>query len=149
MNSRKIFMMSAGALLLAGVLGIQPAAAQPRFRHGPGMHAERLSEELQLSEAQKAQVQTIFASGRENMRALRQELQGKRIALNEAARNEPFDETLVRARAQELAESQAELMVARARLINEALSVVTAEQRDKLQALRAERRQRFMEWRQQ
>ena len=60
-----------------------------------------------------------------------------------------FDEAAVRAQAQELAGLQAQMMVARAQVRNQFLGVLTDEQKARLSDLRAERLQRFQEWRRQ
>jgi Spy/CpxP family protein refolding chaperone len=140
--------IGAGALFLAGIVGTSLAMAHPRFGRGPWLYRGRLAAELQLSDDQKAQISSIFAAARDKMHAMRRELREKHMALRDAAQNEPFDETVVRSKAQELADYQAEMMVARAKLMTEAFAVLTSDQKAKLQELRAERQKRFMEWQQ-
>ena len=58
------------AIVLCGLL--LPAAIVAESRH-PGRHLDRLSEHLELSEEQKAQVGTIFEEQHEKHKALREE----------------------------------------------------------------------------
>lgn len=147
MKISKQVKVSIGALIVASLFLSSPASAQPAFGlrgwHGGG----HLPAELQLTDDQKAQIQTIFADGRDTIRTLFRQLREKRMALKEAARTQPFDEGLVRSQAQEVADLQAQMMVARAQLGNKTLSVLTNEQKAKLDELREQRRQRFQEWR--
>jgi len=137
----KLFALS--ALLLAGLLASSRAEAQP----GPGFHGGRLFETLQLSDGQKATIDELFAANRENARSLHQRLQEQRQLLSNAAQAQPFDEAAVRFQAQELANLQAEMMVRRAALMSQVSSVLTADQKAKLEELREERKAHFQEWR--
>lgn len=116
------------------------------FRYGHRLGVRRLLAQLNLTDDQKTRIRTIFANHRDAFRALHEQLREKRVALREAARTEPFDEALVRSRAQEVANVQVEMMVARTRLVNEVTSVLTPEQKAKLDELREQRRQRFLRW---
>ena len=139
-----------GALIVTSLLMSSAVFAHPGFGPGRlGMMKAPLLEELQLTGDQKARVETIFAAGRETIQPLYQQLREKQTALREAARTEPFDEALVRSQAQELANLQAQMMVARAQLMNQVLSILTDEQKARLKELRDQRLQRFMEWRKQ
>jgi protein CpxP len=108
-----------------------------------------LLEQLQVSDDQRSQIQSIFTDGRQTLRPLFLQLREKHAALQEAARDQPFDETLVRSQAQEIADVQARLIVARAQLRNQVLAVLTDEQKSRLSELRAERLERFRNWRRQ
>jgi len=141
-----------GALIAASLLVSSPVFAHAGFGPGRmGMVGARthLLEELQLTPDQRARVENIFANGRETIRTLHQQLWEKQTALRETARTQPFDEARVRSQAQEAADLQAQLIVARAQLMNQARGVLTEDQKTKLSQLLAERLQRFREWRQQ
>ena len=145
-----------GVLIAASLLASAAVFAQPGFGPGrPGMMGRTgrmgspLLGQLELSGDQRAQIETIFAGGRDAIHPLAQQLREKRAALGEAARALPFDETLVRSLAQQAADLQAQLMVARAQIANQLQSLLTEDQRIKLSQLRAERLQRLKEWRQQ
>lgn len=122
--------------------GFGPGRSGMMRRMGPS-----LLEQLQVSSDQQSQIQSIFTDGRETIRPLIQQLREKHAALQEAARGQPFDETLVRSQAQEIADVQARLIVARAQLKNQVLAVLTDEQQARLSELRAQRLQQFREWR--
>lgn len=135
-----------GGLILASLLA-SFALANQGFPQGSGKGRGRLWSALQLSDDQRAQIKNIFANSRESIRPLHQQLQEKRTVLREAMAASPFDEERVRFLAQELSSAQTEMIVRRARLMNEALGVLTSEQRAKLEDLRQQRQQRFQEWR--
>ena len=141
--------LALSALFLAGLLASSPAQAQPGPGRPGGFHGGRLIDALQLTDGQKAAIDGLFAANRENARALFQRMQEQRQLMRNAAQTQPFDEAAVRFQAQELAKLQAEMMVRRAALMNQVSSVLTADQKAKLQQLREERKAHFQEWRQQ
>ncbi|HEY2989924.1 MAG TPA: Spy/CpxP family protein refolding chaperone [Candidatus Binatia bacterium] len=142
-------MTAVGALAIATLMS-SAIFAHPGF--GPGRLGMRrmgppLFAELQLSADQRAQIQTIFSDARDTLQPLARQLREKHAALREAAGNQPFDETAVRSQAQEIADMQAQLMVARAQVMNRVRGVLTDEQKARLSELRAQRLQQFREWR--
>lgn len=152
MKRGKQVMIGIGALVIAGLMMSSVIFAHPGF--GPGRLGIRrmgppLLDQLQLSDDQRAQIQTIFASGRDTIRPLAQQLRKKHATLRETTRNQPFDETVVRSQAREAADIQAQLMVARAQMMNQVLMVLTDGQKTRLNELRAQRFQQFQEWRKQ
>ena len=147
MKEYSVVKITIGALALATMFVSSPVSAGVGPGRGHGLGKGRLLGELQLSDDQKAQIKSIFASDRETIRALHREMREKQKSLMEVSRSHPFDEGRVRFEAQELANVQAEMMVVRARLANKALSILTEEQKARLNELQEERRQRFKEWR--
>jgi periplasmic protein CpxP/Spy len=139
-------------LMIAIFLVTSAVLAHPGFAR-PGMMMRGMGtplfEQLQLSEDQRAQIRTIFSGARDNIQPLAQQLREKLAGLREATGVQPFDETTVRSRAQEIADLQAQLMVARVKVRNQALAVLTDEQKARLSELRAQRLQQFQEWRKQ
>ncbi len=142
--SKEIFV---GGLLLAGLLLSSRAEAQTRAGHPGSFHLSRMFETLQLTDAQRTTIDKLFAASGESLRPLYERVHEQRQLLSNAMQKQPFDETLVRFQAQELANLQAELMVRRAALMNQVSSVLTPEQRETLQQLREQRKARFDEWR--
>jgi protein CpxP len=142
------------ASIVVAALMASTILAHPGF-FGPGRSGmmrrmgPSLLEQLQVSGDQQSQIQSIFTDGRETIRPLIQQLREKHAALKEAAQSQPFDETLVRSQAQEIADVQARLIVARAQLRNQVLAVLTDEQKSRLRELRAERLEQFRNWRRQ
>ena len=139
--------LALSALLLAGLLASSRVEAQPGPGFRGGFHGPRMFETLQLTDGQKTTIDGLFAANRENARALFQRLQEQRQLLRNAAQAQAFDEAAVRFQAQELAKLQAEMMVQRATLMSQVSSVLTADQKARLQQLREERKARFQEWR--
>ena len=145
---------------LAAVLIMTAAVAQPPgepkpFDDEPGfgrgfaergfMH-EHLAEELELTEGQRAEIETLRASHREQMEPLVEQYRAARHAIGDLMRSQAFDEGTVRAAAREAADLEVELMVLRFRHRSELRSVLTPEQQDKAAELRAawkERGERF------
>ena len=141
------------ASIAVAALMVSTIFAHPGFGPGRSGMMRRMGpfllEQLQVSDDQRSQIQSIFTDGRETLRPLIQQLREKHAALQEAARGQPFDETLVHSQAQEIADVQARLIVARAQLRNQVLAVLTDEQKSRLSELRAERLERFRNWRRQ
>jgi Spy/CpxP family protein refolding chaperone len=141
--------LALSALIIAGLLASSRGEAQPGSGFRGGIHGGRMFETLQLSDGQKATINGLFAANRENARALHRRLQEHRQLLRNAAQAQPFDEATVRFQAQELANLQAEMMVQRIVVMNQVSSVLTADQKAKLQELREQRKAHFQEWREQ
>ncbi len=155
----------AGALALTGVVGFAQQSEQgqndgPRGdrsgwnREGRGGHeggegreggfAGHFAEKLNLTDAQKAQMQQIAERFRENTRALRQQGRGERDGEGfDAFKGGTFNEAAVRAAAQARANRQVEMEVARAHMMYEMYNVLTPEQKAQLEADRQQRRQEF------
>jgi len=139
------------ALIAVAALMVSTIFAHPGF--GPGRFdmmrrmGPPLLQQLQLSGDQQAQIKSIFTNGRETIQPLAQQLREKHAALRETTRSQPFDETQVRSQAQEIADLQAQLMVARAQLGNQFRAVLTDEQQARLTELRTQRLEKFREWR--
>jgi periplasmic protein CpxP/Spy len=149
----KLNKISAGVcvLTLTALLAGSAALAHPGFG-SPAMRQEmrgRLFDQLNLSDAQRSDMRNIFANGRQTIAPLARDLREKQAALRNSVSGGAFDETAVRAQAQEIADLQAQLIVARAQMRNQFLGVLTDDQKARLSELRAERMQRFQEWRRQ
>ena len=152
MKRSKQVISSVAASAMAILLVSSAVLAHPGFGGRPGMMRRigaPLLQQLQLSEDQRVRIQTIFAGARESIQPLAQQMRDKHAALNETTRAQPFDETSVRSQAQQIADIQAQLMVARAQVRNKVLAILTDEQKARLSELRAERLQQFREWRKQ
>jgi Spy/CpxP family protein refolding chaperone len=143
--------IGACAVTIAALLTGGAVMAQPGFGH-PAMRQQmrtRLFDELQLSDTQRSDIQNIFANGRQTIAPLAQQLREKQAALRNSVNGGAFDETAVRAQAQQIADLQAQLIVARAQIRNQFLGVLTDDQKAHLSDLRAQRMERFQQWRQQ
>jgi Spy/CpxP family protein refolding chaperone len=103
----------------------------------------RFAENLNLTDAQKAQIDQIAARYRETAKAGRQE-RGARGGFD-PFNGGTFNESEVRAAAQARANAQVEREVAHARMMSEMYNVLTAEQKAQLTAERQQREQRRQE----
>jgi protein CpxP len=154
------------AIALAAVLSVAVAVplviaqstgenANKKERHGArwqgrGMHrgdrgAGRLFGQLDLTDAQKAQIKQIRESHNQNVRSLRNEIRTKRQEIRQATESGSFNEALVSQKLAEIAPLEAKLMGERFRVHQETLAVLTPEQKTKLEQLREESRSRRTE----
>ncbi|HUQ30621.1 MAG TPA: Spy/CpxP family protein refolding chaperone [Pyrinomonadaceae bacterium] len=155
----------AGTMLLMGIVGFaqqqQGQGGQERAgrewhgrggkggRHEGGMRGGfggRFAEKLNLTDAQKAQMDQIAARYRESFKAQRGQGEGRRGGEGFAAFNGgTFNEAAVRAAAQARANARVEMEVSRARMMSEMYNVLTAEQKAQLAAQRQQREQKRQE----
>jgi periplasmic protein CpxP/Spy len=113
------------------------------MRGGFGGH---FAEKLNLTDAQKAQMEQISARYRESAKALRgQRGEGRRKGGFEAFNGGTFNEAEVRAAAQARANARVEMQVQRARMMSEMYNVLTAEQKAQLATERQQREQKRQE----
>lgn len=153
----------AGTMALSGIVGFAQQGTQDggkdrgawgrgeRGGHkkggrGMGGGIGRFAEHLNLTDAQKAQMEQITARYRETAKAGRQQRQerGARGAFD-PFNGGTFNESEVRAAAQARANAQVEREVAHARMMSELYAVLTAEQKAQLTAERQQREQKRQE----
>ena len=121
-----------------------PRRGGPGGPGGPGGLGP-LARELNLTDAQKAQIKQIEDSFRESTKSLHEQLFKSGGGPLEGLKDGAFDEASVRAAAQARAAIQVELEVAHARMMSQVYALLTAEQKAKL----AELRQQFEQGRRQ
>lgn len=148
------FVLAAALLLGVGVAGFAQEGGR-REGHGGPPHGGRgrgghggfvpFLRDLNLSDAQKAQVKQIADSFEESTKALRERLDAQRESEMDGLKDGAFDEAAVRAAAQERANAHVELDVARARMMSQVYALLTTEQKASV----AERRQQFEQKRQE
>lgn len=114
-------------------------------RHGGGGFGGRFAEKLNLTDAQKQQIEQIQAKYRESAKALRQQNRGERRGGFDPLKDGTFNEAAVRAAAQARANAQVEREVMHARMMSEMFAVLTAEQKAQLAAERQQREQNRQE----
>jgi protein CpxP len=93
--------------------------------------------ELQLTDAQRDQVKAIADSHRDEWRGLADRARTAHQALEAAVTGDTIDEGLIRQKSAEVAAIEADLAVARAHAYNEVVQLLTADQKAKLQTLKA------------
>lgn len=155
----------AGAMALTGVVGVAQQAQTPSqgeakrmergyhgggkgMRGGHGMFG-RFGAQLNLTEAQKQQMQQITARYMESFKTLRGQRKAERGGGFDALTDGTFNESAVRAEAQARANAQVEMHVARARMMSEMYAVLTPEQKAQITAARQQREQRRQQRRSQ
>ena len=94
--------------------------------------------QLNLTEDQKGKIQQIRESFAEKNKPLREQLRAKRQELRQANEGGTFNEALATQKLTEMASLQAKLMGERAKLHQETLSVLTAEQKAQLEQSKAQ-----------
>lgn len=149
MNKLNRFQAIAIAFVMAIAVAVPVALAQSanddasgkqhkRFGHhgrrgGFGMMGFR---NLDLTDAQKAQLKQIHENHRQSIAPLTQEIRAKRQEIRQASEGGAVDEALVAQKLKEIAPLEAKLMSERARIHQESLSVLTPDQKAKLEQMR-------------
>jgi periplasmic protein CpxP/Spy len=108
--------------------------------------------QLNLSDQQREQVRTLMQSHRQEFQAIGERMRVAGRALEEAVNAPTVDEGAIRAASGSLAEVQADGAVLRARVRAEVLTVLTPEQRQRAEELRArvqQKREQRLEQRRQ
>jgi len=166
-RTRKIIggLALAGTMALSGIVGFAQQGTtegaqgggkdRGAWGHGKGGHKGgrgmrgggmgRFAEKLNLTDAQKAQMEQITARYRETAKAGRQQRQGRGGRGFDAFGGGTFNESEVRAAAQARANAQVEREVSHARMMSELYAVLTAEQKAQLTAERQQREQKRQE----
>ncbi|HEV2834240.1 MAG TPA: Spy/CpxP family protein refolding chaperone [Pyrinomonadaceae bacterium] len=103
-----------------------------------GMRAGGFFRQLNLTEDQKAKMKQIRESFAEKNKPLHEQLRAKRQELRQASEGGTFNEALATQKLTEIAPLQAKVMAERAKLHQEMLSVLTAEQKAQLEQQRAQ-----------
>jgi Spy/CpxP family protein refolding chaperone len=110
--------------------------------HGGGGGLGPLARDLNLTDAQKAQVKQITDSFEASTKPLREQLFKAGGGGQLEGLTDTFDEASVRAAAQARAAVEVELEVAHARMMSQVYALLTAEQKTKLAELRQQFEQR-------
>jgi len=132
------------ALVGAGALYAQGPGFRGRGPGGPGRPGAMLPlGQLELTDAQRQQIRQLAEQHRDAMRPLVERRQTAAAAERQAMEATPLDEGRIRAAAQELAQAQADLAVEQARLRSDVFGVLTPEQQQRAEQLRAEREARL------
>jgi Spy/CpxP family protein refolding chaperone len=143
----------AAAALATGLIFAQTPAAPPAHPRTGQMRArrqaarERMMQELNLTDAQKAQAKTIFGSAREKSRPLVQQLRTDRQAMREAIK--AGDSAQIRSLAAKTGKTRGELSAIRSEAMSKFYATLTPEQKAKADQLHqqhaARMRQRWEE----
>ena len=154
---KKLAIASISAIALAGSIAVAQTVTTDQNtqqgsrmeRHGDGgahggrhrwggMREGGLFRQLNLTEDQKAKMKQIHESFAERNKPLREQLRAKRQELRQASEGGTFNEALATQKLTEMASLEAKLMGERAKLHQETLSVLTAEQKAQLEQSKAQ-----------
>jgi protein CpxP len=105
----------------------------------------RIFSQLDLTDAQKEQIKAIHEKNRESLRPLMEQIRAKRQEIRQASEGGTVNEALVSQKLSEIAPLEAKMMAERARIHQETLSVLTPEQRTKLEQMREQFKSRRFE----
>lgn len=100
---------------------------------------------LDLTDAQKAQIKQIHESHSQSIRPLMEQIRAKRQEIRQASEGGTFNEALVSQKLSEIAPLEAKLMGEQFRIHQEMLSVLTPEQKAKLDQSREQAKSRRAE----
>ena len=140
---KKFFIVT--ALVLALAAGLTTAVAQGaggHHRHHNGWMLHRMTRELNLTDAQQAQIKSILEAQKAKTQPLHEQLRQSRLSQNNGSTAGTFDEAQARAFANKQAQIMSDLMVERARTKSQIFAVLTPDQRQKAQQLMQEHKQR-------
>jgi protein CpxP len=98
---------------------------------------------LDLTDAQKAQMKQIRESHNQTLRPLMEQVRAKRQEIRQASTGTTFNEALVTQKLSEMAPLEAKLIGERSKLHQEMLSVLTADQKAKLEQAQADRKAKW------
>jgi len=144
------------ALTIAGALlaGVADAGQGPRMRRGVEGHARGAMglmgqfRGLDLTDAQRDQLRAIAQQHRAEFQSVGERLRSAQRAVQEAVTAPVTDESLIRQRVSERALVEADAAVLRARVHAQSWQVLTPEQQQKAEALKAQRQERLAQRRQ-
>lgn len=111
----------------------------------PGPAGDLMLRRLNLTDAQRDQVKQIMDNHKDDQKALMDRLRPAHEALDTAVTASPLNEGAVRGAASELANVESDLAVERARIHQEVLQILTAEQKAQLAKQQAEMKTRRAE----
>ena len=140
---------AAALLMSVAVLGQHGGPGGHRGPGGPGMHGGpggdllgHFARELNLTDAQQAQVKQLVAAFHESNKGLHEQLMKTGPGHFEGLKDGAFDEAAVRAAAQARANLHVEMEVGHARLMSQIYALLTAEQKAKVAELRQRHEQK-------
>jgi Spy/CpxP family protein refolding chaperone len=136
------------AILMALAAGLATSAlaqgSGKGFGHHKGWMLNRMTKQLNLTDAQQTQIKGIMATEKTKIKPLMQQMHQNQQT-QDANINGTFDENQARAFAGKQAQIMTDLIVEKQRMRSQVYAVLTPEQRQKAQQLMQERQQRRQE----
>ncbi|HET9839798.1 MAG TPA: Spy/CpxP family protein refolding chaperone [Candidatus Angelobacter sp.] len=147
---KKFFIVTAIVLAVAAGVSASVYAQGPQrgWGHRHGGMLEKMTRELNLTEAQQTQIKNIMADEQSRTRPLREKLRQNRQAQSLKVDGN-FDDTQVRAFANNQAQIMRDLIIEKERTKSQIYSVLTPDQRQKALQLIQQHEQRRQERQQQ
>jgi protein CpxP len=152
MKTKPMVVASVMALLLCGASmaayaqGTGPEGMGHQGWEGPGHGMAFLGRELNLTDAQKAQVKTIMQASHASMKTVMQQMAQNRQALLAATANGAFDAAKIQILANQQAQLQAAMIVQREAVQHQIYTqVLTSEQQAKAEQMRTQEINRITE----
>lgn len=135
------------ALMFTAVVQAQPGSRSPDSRFMGGGPREMLPglRNLDLTDDQREAIRDIAEQNRDNGSTMVEQLGVARAALREAVMDDVVNESLIRARAADVAGLEADAAVQRAHVNAQILQVLTPDQRAELRERRTEAQERVGE----
>jgi Spy/CpxP family protein refolding chaperone len=143
----KVLTVALALVLVTGVAVSWAAAGGARAQGGHGGFEHHMlgmmTDYLDLTDAQQAQVKQIFAAEKAAVLPLVQQLHQTRRQLRQLAQSSSFDEGKVRAIAGQQAQTMTELTVEKSKVANQIFNLLTPDQKAKAQKFMERREARF------
>ena len=148
MKTKTKLLTAALAVVLVAGVAASWAATQAGLRpwgHGGFEHhmLGMMTDYLDLTDAQQAQVKQIFAAEKPTMMPLVQQLHQGRQQLRQLEQSATFDEAKARTLASQQAQTMTDLMVEKAKVANQVFNILTPDQKAKAQKFMERRQARF------
>jgi periplasmic protein CpxP/Spy len=143
----KVLTVALALVLVAGVAVSWAAAGGARGQGGHGGFEHHMlgmmTDYLDLTDAQQAQVKQLFAAEKSTVLPLVQQLHQTRQQLRQLEQSSTFDESKVRAIAGQQAQTMTELTVEKSKVANQIFNLLTPDQKAKAQKFMERREARF------
>lgn len=132
---------SAVALVCGGVIVSNASAAKAASGQGRmrGRFLERAKEKLGVTDEQATQIKAVLKGDKENITSLISRLHDARTGLRQAVQSSDATEASVRAASAKVATVESDLAVERLKLYGKISPILTADQREKLNAMQNQR----------
>jgi len=137
------------AVAVVGAVGVSQTVAKAHHHMGGGVGfglehmVGFMTDYLDLTDAQQAQVKQIMASEKPNVLPLVQQFHQSQQQLHQLETSGTFDEAKVRAAASQQAQVMTELTVQKAKIHSEIFNILTPEQKTKATQFLQRREERF------
>ena len=140
-------LLIAVALVLVGAIAVAQTVKRTHMHHGDmfGEHMlQHMSQELNLTDAQQAQMKDIMAKEKPAMHTLFQQMGQGHQQMMQLVTSGAFDETKAREIASQQAQTMTEMEVQKARIAAQMFQVLTPDQKTKAVQLLNEKSQHWM-----